>query len=125
MAKVKVDGLAKAIAAELAAYDQEVTDGLKKEVRQVAKEMVTQLKQISPQDTGEYAKSWAKKTEYEKAEDIRITVHNEKHYQLTHLLENGHAKVNGGRVQEKPHIRLAEQEGEKKLIKRVKVIVRK
>lgn len=124
MAKVKVDGLAQAIAAELAAYDQNVTDGLKKEVRQVAKEMVDQLKQTSPRDSGEYASGWREKTEFESAEDIRERVYNAKKPQLSHLLEHGHAKQNGGRVNGKPHIRPAEQAAEKKLTNGVKVVVR-
>lgn len=125
MAKVTIDGLADAVAKELADYNQDVTDGVKKEVKQVAKEVVQELKQTSPRHTGKYAKGWGEKTEYESAEDIRVTVHNEKHYQLTHLLEYGHAKQNGGRVNGTPHIRPAEQEAEKKLIKKVKVVVRK
>lgn len=124
MAKVKVDGLAKAIAAELAAYDQEVTDGLKKEVRQVAKEMVTQLKQTSPRDSGEYASGWKAKVEHESAQDIRERVYNAKKTSLTHILENGHAKVNGGRVEGTPHIGPAEQQAADKLENKAKVVAR-
>lgn len=124
MAKVKVDGLAKAIAAELAAYDQEVTDGLKKEVKQVAKEMVTQLKQTSPRDSGEYASGWKAKVEHESAQDIRERVYNVKKPSLTHILENGHAKVNGGRVEGTPHIGPAEQQAADKLENKAKVVAR-
>lgn len=124
MKKVSIDGLADAVAKELANYNQDVTDGIKKEVKQVAKEMVQELKQTSPKDSGDYAAGWREKTEFESAEDIRERVYNAKKPQLTHLLENGHAKQNGGRVNGKPHIRLAEQSAEKKLTNGVKVVVR-
>lgn len=112
------------MAAELASYSQDVTDGVKKEVKQVAQEMVQELKRTSPKDTGKYAAGWREKTEFENAEDIRERVYNAKKPQLTHLLEYGHAKQNGGRVEGKPHIRPAEQEAEKKLANGVKVVVR-
>lgn len=124
MAKVSIDGLAAAVAKELAEYSQDVADGVKKEVKQVAKEMVQDLKQTSPRDSGEYASGWREKTEFESAEDIRERVYNAKKPQLTHLLEHGHAKQNGGRVNGKPHIGPAEQAAEKKLTNRVKVVVR-
>lgn len=124
MAKVSIDGLAAAVAKELAEYSQDVADGVKKEVRQVAKEMVQELKQTSPRDTGKYAAGWRERTEFESDEDIRELVYNAKKPQLTHLLENGHAKQNGGRVNGKPHIRPAEQTAEKKLTNGVKVVVR-
>lgn len=124
MAKVSIDGLARAVAAELAAYNQDVTDGVKKEVEQVAKDVVAELKQTSPRNKGDYAKGWKSRVEYESLEDIRIRVYNSKKPQLTHLLEYGHAKQNGGRVNGKPHIGPAEQEAEKKLTNGVKVVVR-
>lgn len=124
MSKVSIDGLADAVAKELASYSQDVADGVKKEVRQVAREMVQELKQTSPRDSGQYAAGWREKTEFESAEDIRERVYNAKKPQLTHLLENGHAKQNGGRVNGKLHIRPAEQEAEKKLTNGIKVVVR-
>ena len=57
-----------------------------------------QLKATSPKRTGKYAKSWTKKKRGRK-----IIVHN-KEYQLTQLLEKGHAKRGGGRVAARVHI---------------------
>lgn len=125
MAKVTIDGLADAVAKELANYSQDVADGVKKEVRQVSREMVQELKRTSPRDSGQYAAGWRERTEFESAEDIRERVYNAKKPQLTHLLEHGHAKQNGGRVNGKPHIGPAEQEAEKKLTNGIKVVVRK
>lgn len=121
---VSVDGLADAIAAELAAYEQEVTDGLKTEVRSAANEAKRDIRDGSPTLSGDYRKGWATKVQYESVDDIRVRVYNRKEYQLTHLLENGHAKVNGGRVAAQPHIMPAEKKAEEKLLKKVKVIAR-
>lgn len=124
MAKTSVNDLADAIAEELEQYSQDVTDGLKKEVKQVAKECKQEIQRNSPVLTGSYKKGWRDQVEYESRQDIRVVVRNKTDYQLTHLLENGHAKVNGGRVPGKPHIRPAEQNAEKKLLSAVKVVVR-
>ena len=124
MAKTSVNDLADAIAEELEQYSQDVTDGLKKEVKQVAKECKLEIQRNSPVLTGSYKKGWRDQVEYESRQDIRVVVRNKTDYQLTHLLENGHAKVNGGRVPGKPHIRPAEQNAEKKLLSAVKVVVR-
>lgn len=124
MAGIKVADLAQAVAQELAEYSQDVTDGVKKEVKQVAQNVVTELKQTSPRNSGDYAKGWKSRIEYENPEDIRVRVYNSKKPQLTHLLENGHAKQNGGRVNGTPHIGSAEQKAEKSLEGKVKVVVR-
>lgn len=125
MASVKIDDLASAITKELTDYKQKVTDGIKREVETAAKECKNEIQQNSPVDTGSYREGWKKQTVYEGAEDIRINVYNRTDYQLAHLLEYGHAKVNGGRVNGKPHIRPAAEQAEQKLLKKVKVMVKK
>lgn len=121
---VKTDALAGAIMQELQAYRQEVTDGVKESVKQVAVECKEEIKQNSPRRKGRYRRGWRDETAYESTEDIRVIVRNKTSYQLTHLLENGHAKRGGGRVAARVHIRPAEQHAEEKLLKKVKVVIR-
>lgn len=123
--RIPLQELEIAIEREIAQYSEDVAEGLKREIKAVAKETVTELKSTSPRDTGEYARGWTYKVEFENAQDIRVRIRNRTKPQLTHLLEYGHAKTNGGRVQGKPHIRPAEQRAEKKLDGAVKVVVRK
>lgn len=122
--KIPIDGLADAIAKELAAYNQEVTDGMKDAVKEAAQECTKQIKQNSPVLTGSYRKGWTDKVMYDGREDIRVTVYNRTDYQLTHLLEHGHAKVKGGRVAGKAHIGPAAQDAEDKLLREIQVVVR-
>lgn len=122
--KVTVDDLAEVIAEELEDYRQSVADGVKKEVQSTAEQCQKEIQKNSPKKSGKYKKGWRRKTNFESAEDIRVTVYNKTSYQLTHLLEYGHAKRGGGRVAARPHIRPAEENAEKALLKKVKVVVR-
>lgn len=124
MKNIKVGDLADTVAKELSEYKQDVTDDLKKEIKQVAKACKQEIQQNSPALTGSYRKGWRDRVEYESRDDVRVIVHNKTDYQLTHLLENGHAKVNGGRVNAQPHIAPACENAEKKLINKVKVLVK-
>ena len=82
----------------VAAQTKELLDEVNKDVQQsavrniqlVAKESVSKLKNTSPRKTGSYAKGWGTKKEGK----MTVIVHNRTDYQLTHLLENGHAVVN-------------------------------
>ena len=111
MATVKIDQLAAEIARNLAEYSQEVVEKVNISSEKVGKAAVKQLKQTSPKRHGNYAKSWAMKTEPEVGQPHKRIVHvRAPHYRLAHLLEYGHAKVGGGRVEGRPHIRPAEEE---------------
>lgn len=118
---MKIDGMADAIVKELSAWSKEVVGALKEEVQAVGEDTAKELRQTSPKRRGAYARDWASKVTYEDWQDIRVTVYNKRHYQLTHLLENGHAKVNGGRVNGIPHISVAEENAARDLEKKVKV----
>ena len=110
MTTIKIDKLADEIAKELAKYSQEVVEKVNISSEKVGKEAVKQLRQTSPKKTGKYAKSWTMTTERAVGQPHRRIVHAKTpHYRLTHLLEHGHAKRGGGRVEGRPHIRPAEE----------------
>lgn len=86
--------------------------------RQAADEAVELLQGHSPKKTGDYAAGWTMKPT--RTGPIKgYTVYNATNYQLTHLLEKGHAKVNGGRVRAIPHIRPVEQAEIERLLERI------
>lgn len=109
MAGITENDLAKEIAEGLLEYSEKVTEITKAAVDKVAKKAAEELKSSSPKKTGAYAKDWTNKNAFENQRSKRKTVYNKEHYQLTHLLENGHAKRGGGRVPGKPHIKAVEE----------------
>lgn len=121
---IKIDDLVDAVSGALNDYSSEVTEAVKDSVKQVAKETLQEVKQNSPVRFGNYKKSWGQATIANTPSRIVISVHNRKHYRLTHLLENGHAKVNGGRTRSFPHIAPAERFAERKLQQEVEVKVK-
>lgn len=108
-----------AITQALSEYSDEVAEAVKEIVKEVADECVEDIKAKSPKKTGEYRKGWKAKVEYEDNDNIRIVVRNAKKPEITHLLEFGHAKVNGGRVEGHPHIKPAEEKAKKNLMQRI------
>lgn len=120
MAKVKIKGLSNEIVKALAEYTSEVTEGIEKEKETVAKKAVKRLKETSPEGaTKRYKKGWGISDV-----DGKKVVHNKTDYQKTHLLEYGHAKVNGGRVAAKPHIRPVEEEVIKEFTEGVEKVIK-
>lgn len=98
-----MNDFASEIARELQRYANVVEEKLENEIEEIGDIVVDKLKQGSPKKTGAYRKGWRKKKE-----DKGVVLHNTQG-QLTHLLENGHAKAGGGRVPEKVHIRPVEE----------------
>ena len=121
--KVKVNELAAAVELELDEYGEEVSEGVRKVVSRVASQLVRRLKQTSPRRTGRYAKSWTK-TETKPPKAPAATVYNKDYGWRTHLVENGHSKADGGRVEGFPHIAPAEEEAEQTLVADVESLLR-
>lgn len=111
MAGIDIDKLAGEIAGMLKDFSGRVVEEVNVSSEKVGKAAVKKLKKTSPKDSGDYAKSWTMTTEKEVGQPHKRIVHvKPPHHRLTHLLEKGHAKVNGGRVQAYPHIAAAEEE---------------
>ena len=107
--RIRVDGLARVVMEGLQEYADLATEDLKAAVKKAGNEAKKDIQANAPQDTGAYKKSWAVKTTRETSNAMEVTVHSRNRYQLTHLLEFGHAKRGGGRTRAFPHIAPAEQ----------------
>lgn len=126
MANIKIDQLAAEIAKELSKYSQEVVEKVNISSEKVGKAAVKQLRQTSPKKTGKYAKSWTMTTEKAIGQPHTRIIHAKApHYRLTHLLEYGHAKVGGGRVEGRPHIRPAEEQVIKDFVSEVEEVIKR
>ena len=102
-------------------YSTEVREKVDKCCMETAKECGNKLKQTSPKKSGKYAKGWAvKEVATGGFEQSTWVVYNKTSYQLTHLLEKGHAKRNGGRVRAIPHIKPVETWAQQELPKDIK-----
>lgn len=112
----RLDGLEAAVKANLANYAGSVTDVLKEACASAAKSCLADIKANSPKLTGEYRKGWKLKIIKNDALGVEYRVYNAKKPYLTHLLEKGHVKVNGGRVEAIPHIRPAEERAAQQLV---------
>ena len=106
-----IDNLADEIMTGLQEYAELADDAMKKAVKKTATSVKKEISANAPKDTGAYGKSWTTKKVKENGHSLQMTVHSKSHYQLAHLLEKGHAKRNGGRVQGKLHIAPAEEHG--------------
>ena len=96
------------ISRSLAEYAEDVKQTVNEAAKNVGKETVKELKKTSPKLTGNYKKGWTKKIQNKGRGIKKVIVYNKNAPHLTHLLEHGHAKRNGGRVAAKVHIEPAE-----------------
>ena len=106
-----IDDLADEIMAGLQEYAELADDAMKKAVKKTATTVKKEIADNAPKNTGAYSKSWTTKKVKENSHTLQMTVHSKNRYQLAHLLEKGHTKRGGGRVQGKPHIAPAEEHG--------------
>ncbi|MDE5885832.1 MAG: HK97 gp10 family phage protein [Oscillospiraceae bacterium] len=111
MAGISIDDMAEEIMDGLQEYSELADSAMKKAVQKTASQVRKEISENAPERTGKYGKSWTTKKVAEKSHSLQIVVHSKNRYQIAHLLENGHAKRNGGRVEAQPHIAPAEKHG--------------
>lgn len=116
---VNINNLSNEIAKALSQYSNEITEMLDTSKEAIATKAVKVLKETSPEGvTKSYKKGWGKTKE-----GSAWVVHNKTDYRLTHLLEKGHAKVSGGRVSAKVHIKPVEEMVIKEFVEDVEKVI--
>ena len=106
MVNIPIDRLADELVQAVKEYTDDVAEGVRKKVDETARKVLKEAQALAPKRTGEYARTFTITKEDGYGTTKRI-IWNKKHYRRVHLLEFGHAKVNGGRVKEYPHLRPA------------------
>jgi len=111
--KIKPDELEKRVMDYLQNYKEDIDEEVMETVDEVTKQARDELKQVSPRGKGSrdnpYHKGWAIKLSKKRTGVYHKVIWNKTNYQLTHLLEFGHATRNGGRTRAIPHIRPIEE----------------
>lgn len=95
-------------------YLKDIEEDVVEETNSTIKEAKAELKSISPRSKGKretpYYRGWATKQAKKGQHKYSKAIWNKTNYQLTHLLEFGHAKKDGtGWVKAQPHIRPTEE----------------
>ena len=130
--KVRVDELSSALANILTEYGNDVAGATRRAVNEAAREAKKEAQKDSPVGTkkkrksgyqGKYKKGWTVRETWTRLRSENV-VYNRTDYQLTHLLEKGHALPQGGRSRPIPHIRPAEQRAIEKVKKAVEKIAK-
>lgn len=128
MAKtISVDELSNEIEKALTDFVGVTEDAVEKGVSETAKNAVSELRSAHPAGSGQYG-SWDKynrgwkvmQTKTDKRYHRKATIHNATDYRLTHLLEKGHALVNGGRTRAFPHIAPVAEKCEDGLVQNIR-----
>lgn len=123
MVNIPIDRLADELVQAIKEYTDDVAEGVRKTVDRSARKVLQETKALALKRTGEYAQSFGITKEDGYGTTKRI-VWNKKHYRRVHLLEFGHAKVNGGRVRAFPHLRPAYDKHAANLDDEIKQILR-
>lgn len=114
------------LGSQMQRYLQQYANDVRTEIETASKEeaqaLAKVLKRQSPKDSGAYKKGWRVKKG--KGRGVKYIVHNATNYQLTHLLEHGHAKRNGGRVSARIHIAPAEEQAVRTFLERIERVIR-
>ena len=109
---IKTDELQDVIRDYLENYKEDIDNEVIETVDEITKQAKEELTQISPRRgmrKNPYYRGWTVKLSKKRTGIYHKVIWNKTNYQLTHLLEFGHATRNGGRTRAIPHIRPVEE----------------
>lgn len=119
MVSFDIDRLASELVSAVRDYTEDVSAAIERKVDAVAEEVKADAVNNAPKRKGKYAKGF----KVTKQGNKRI-IWNKKNSRLVHLLEFGHAKVGGGRVSGRAHLRPAYDRYAARLPDDIKQIIR-
>ena len=129
---IEPENLEKKLQEYLTQYKEDIDEEVIETTNTVIKEAKQDLIQTSPRSeiarNTKYYKGWAikngVKTRTVQNKYTRV-IWNKTNYQLTHLLEFGHATRNGGRTKAQPHIRPVEEKYGQEFVDLLKTKIRR
>lgn len=126
---IKAEELQEEVMKALTKYKEDIEEDVKDTTDTLTKEAVTELKQTSPRGHGTrknpYHEGWSRQKDKQNKGKYTVKIHNRTNYQLTHLLEFGHATRNAGRTNAIPHIRPLEEKYNKLYEERITTVIKR
>lgn len=120
--KVDVSDLSSEISKYLDKYVENIHDEVVTITEDLTEKAIAELKEKSPRGnskTKPYWQGWDSKIKIKGKNKYHRVIWNKTNYQLTHLLEFGHATRNGGRTKAQPHIQPVEDKYQAEFTKEV------